>query len=83
MKKLIHLSGLKRLFSINSIFELVKSLLKISIVGYICYAYLNNQVNDIIQIMDMEVMHASLLVIDIVVTVAFRIAMATSCIGNN
>jgi flagellar biosynthetic protein FlhB len=40
-KKINPLNGFKRIFSITSVVELVKSIIKIIILGYIAYSYLN------------------------------------------
>lgn len=41
--KLSPISGFKRLFSVNSLVELVKSIAKIVLICYVCYQYLKNQ----------------------------------------
>lgn len=41
--KLSPISGMKRLFSVNSLVELVKSIAKIGLICYVCYQYLKDQ----------------------------------------
>ena len=41
--KLSPISGFKRLFSVNSLVELVKSIAKIVLICYVCYQYLKDQ----------------------------------------
>ncbi len=40
--------GFKRIFSRRSLFELVKSLLKVSIIGAVCYFYLKDQIEPLL-----------------------------------
>lgn len=49
-------SGLKRIFSSHGAVELVKSILKIVIIGYVAYLYLNSQKDNMLRLMDMDIM---------------------------
>lgn len=49
--------GLKRMFSIKSVANLLKSILKIVIVSIVAYQYIKGQVGNIVQIMDMELLN--------------------------
>lgn len=48
LDRLDPIQGFKRLFSKKAIFELLKSILKIVLVGFVAYKYVNNQMNRII-----------------------------------
>lgn len=48
-------SGFKRIFSARGLVELAKSILKITIIGYVSYQYLNSQKENVIKLMDMDV----------------------------
>lgn len=50
------LSGIKRVFSMRSVVELLKAVLKITIIGYVSYMYLNGQAYTIMSLMDMDVL---------------------------
>ena len=50
-------SGFKRIFSMRSIVELFKALLKITIVGYVGYSYINGQAASIMSLMDTELIN--------------------------
>lgn len=45
--KLNPLSGIKRMFSLNSLVELIKSILKVSFISFFCYSMLSGKVNQI------------------------------------
>lgn len=47
-------SGFKRMFSMRSIIELAKAVLKISIIGYVAYGYINSEASAIMSLMDLE-----------------------------
>lgn len=49
------LSGFKRIFSMHGVVELVKSVLKITIIGYVTYSYINSNAADILRLMDMDI----------------------------
>lgn len=52
--KINPVSGMKRLFSLRSLMELVKSLLKIGLIGYIAYQSLAGQIIGLDQLLRME-----------------------------
>jgi flagellar biosynthetic protein FlhB len=54
-EKLNPLSGIKRMFSLRSVIETVKNLLKITIVGYIAYITIRNEYNILIGLADASV----------------------------
>jgi flagellar biosynthetic protein FlhB len=81
LEKLNPLTGFKRMFSLNSIVELVKALLKIGIIGLIGYLYIKREVVTIISMMDMDVVSAAITIMDIVISVAIRMAFTMLIIG--
>jgi flagellar biosynthetic protein FlhB len=48
------LSGLKRIFSTSGLFELLKSTAKLSMIGYVAYSYLQENLNSILELSQME-----------------------------
>ncbi len=54
LDKINPISGFKRIFSMKSVVELVKGLLKISILMYVAASYLVQEYNNIINVFDME-----------------------------
>lgn len=69
-------SGMKRIFSLHGAVELVKALLKIVIIGYIAYSYLNGEKNNVMQLMDMNVSGIGTYIGMTSVNVAIRICVA-------
>lgn len=57
LERISPLSGLKRMFSKKSIVEFLKGLIKISILGFICYMVLKSEVNTAIMSVNLEAVH--------------------------
>lgn len=72
-KKLNPLSGLKRLFSLRSIVELIKSLLKMVIIGYVAFSTLTGHIGDLLNLSMMGVSQAT----STVSSIAFEIMVKT------
>ncbi|MBZ4645877.1 MAG: flagellar biosynthesis protein FlhB [Petroclostridium sp.] len=79
--KLNPLQGFKRMFSAHALMELVKSLVKIIVVGYIAYSYLKNEAKSVIALMDMEVMQIGVYIGNTAVNVALRMGIALVILG--
>ncbi len=73
--KLNPISGFKRIFSVNSLVELVKSLLKIFLISYLCYNYVMNNKENLFLLYDIPLMQAIGLVADMVVSLGIRISL--------
>lgn len=76
LEKLNPISGFKRLFSAQSLVELLKSIIKIVIAVYIAYLYLKSEVNNIVTLMDMDVLNIFIYVGNIAINVAIAISVA-------
>ena len=74
--KLNPISGIKRIFSLNSLMELIKSLLKIGIIGLMAYLYLRRQQDKLLIIMDMAIPDALSMLSGIIMTLGIRISAA-------
>ncbi|MCQ2080693.1 MAG: flagellar biosynthesis protein FlhB [Lachnospiraceae bacterium] len=72
--KLNPINGFKRIFSANSLIELVKSLLKLILVGYVVWNYISGVGKEIYLLYDMPVKQAIGLIGEIVVDLGIRIA---------
>ncbi|HHV98989.1 MAG TPA: flagellar biosynthesis protein FlhB [Clostridiaceae bacterium] len=48
------INGIKRVFSLRGVVELVKALLKICIVGYVAYSFIRGEATNIINVMSMD-----------------------------
>ena len=73
--KLNPMSGFKRIFSANALVELVKSILKIGLITYICYNYLKNKWPLLYTLYDMDVTQAIALIGETVTDLGIRISM--------
>ena len=73
--KMNPISGFKRIFSMNSVVELIKSLAKIFLIGYICYSYVMDNKEDLFLLYDMALMQAIQLIAEMVVDLGIRISL--------
>ena len=73
--KLNPVSGLKRVFSANSLVELVKSLLKLGLIGYVVYSYLKKNMPPLYLFYDMPLNQGILFVGTLVVNLGIRISL--------
>ncbi|MEN8908251.1 MAG: flagellar biosynthesis protein FlhB [Clostridiales bacterium] len=80
-EKLNPLSGIKKMFSIRSIVELIKSLIKIAIVSYVTYVFVKSEVNTMMQLMDVSVAGAALYIFKLIIDIAIRICAVFVIIG--
>ena len=74
LSKLNPLKGLKKIFSVNSLVELVKSLLKIGLIIYITYSFLKGKEPVLLSLYDMPLMQALSLAAQMVTDLGIRIA---------
>lgn len=72
--KLNPINGFKRIFSLNSLVELIKSLAKLLLIGFMVYSYLKGQIDQIFLLYDMSINQAIGLLGEIVVDLGIRIA---------
>jgi flagellar biosynthetic protein FlhB len=74
-------SGFKRLFSMRGAVELVKSVLKITIIGYVAYSYLKSQATTIVSLMDMDILNIASFIALTSLNIAIRICMILLILG--
>lgn len=74
LSKLNPASGLKKIFSVNSLVELIKSIVKICLVGYISYQYIIDRIPLLLSLYDMPLMQGVKLAADTVITLGIRIS---------
>jgi len=73
--KLNPISGFKKIFSMNSIVELIKAIGKIGIIAYVSYSFLKDKGAQLFWLYDMEIMPAVTLIGDTVIGLGIRIAV--------
>ncbi len=72
--KLIPMKGFGRIFSPNSLVELLKSVLKLALIGYMVYSYLKDKISNIFLLYDITLNQAIGMIGEIVVDLGIRIA---------
>ncbi len=72
--KLNPLSGVKKIISLNSLVELIKSILKIGLIVYICYNYLKDKWELLFLLYDMPLLQALQLIATTVTDLGIRVA---------
>lgn len=81
LDKLDPIKGAKRIFSMRALVELVKSILKISIVGFVAFSVLWNRMDEIMVLAHVPVGDAMALLADITVKIGLYAAIALFCIA--
>lgn len=72
--KLNPVKGFGRIFSKNSLVELIKSIAKILVVGYVVYSYLSGRIDQVLLLYNISLMQAIGLIGEIVTNLGIRIA---------
>lgn len=73
--KLNPISGFKRIFSLNSIVELIKSIAKILVIGYAVYSFLKGAAPSVYLLYGISLNQAILQIGDLVINMGFRICI--------
>lgn len=81
LNRLNPLSGLKRIFSVRSLTELIKAVFKITVVGLIGFSYLKSEVRNILKAMDMDVVGIATYIGVTATNVAIRMCIALLVLG--
>lgn len=74
-------SGFKRMFSKDSVFELFKSILKIGLIIYVAYTSIKDEVNDIFILYDMPLTQAVTLCGDVIINAGLKISLVYLVVG--
>jgi len=81
LSKLNPLNGFKRIFSKDSLFELVNSILKIVIIIYIAYTSIKDNANDLFALYDLGLNQAVALVGTLIINTGIKISIVYLVIG--
>ncbi len=73
LNKLNPINGIKRIFSMRGLTELIKSLLKITIVGVVAWKSIRAEENNIVKLMDQELTTAAVYISSTAIDVAIKI----------
>lgn len=74
-------SGIKRIFSKDSLFELLKAILKITLIAVIAYTTIRSDADQLFVIYDIEVTQAVILMGTIIIDVGLRISLVFLALG--
>lgn len=72
--KLNPLQGVKRMFSVNSLVELIKSIAKIGLIVYICYGYLQDKWMYLLNLYDVSLMQGINIAAELVTDLGIRVS---------
>lgn len=81
LSKLNPLNGFKRIFSKDSLFELVKSILKIAVIIYIAYTSIKDNAKDLFALYDLGLNQAVALVGTLIINTGIKISIVYLVIG--
>lgn len=81
LNKFNPINGFKRIFSKNSLVELVKSLVKIFLIGWLAYSSVKDNYNNLLLLFYMSLTEALMLIGSVVISVGFKITMAYLVVG--
>ncbi len=73
--KMNPLSGFKKMFSSQSIMELVKTMFKVAVLGFVIYGRIKTEIPIFLSLIDMSITQIFAYVGDLVISIGFRIAM--------
>lgn len=79
--KLNPISGFKRMFSMNTLIELLKSIIKIVTISYISYTVLVEHIEELFLLYDMSVNQGLLLMYDIITELLLKIVILFCVVG--
>jgi flagellar biosynthetic protein FlhB len=74
LSKLNPASGIKKIFSINSVVELIKSIAKIALIGWISYSYIVKKISMLYSMYSLSLMQGVKLAGDTVINLGIRIS---------
>lgn len=74
-------NGFKRMLSADSVFELVKAILKIALIAYIAYTCIKDEANNLFILYEIPLMQAVLLVGNIIINTGLKISIAYLVVG--
>lgn len=79
--KINPINGFKRIFSPNTLIELLKSIIKIGMISYLAYGIFVDHVKDIYLLYDMSIMQGINLMFDIIMELGIKISVLFILIG--
>lgn len=81
LKKFNPLNGFKRMFSKDSLFELLKAVIKIGLIAYIAYTSVKDHSNELFMLYDIPLMQAVILMGTIIMDTGLKISLVYLVLG--
>lgn len=81
LSKFNPINGFKRIFSKNSLVELVKSIAKLVLIAWIAYSSVKSESHNLLFLCDMQVLQAVMLIGSLVIGIGFKISAAYLVLG--
>ena len=75
LNKINPMSGLKRIFSVNTVVELIKSILKIGMIAYVAYSYLVDRQSQLLLLYELPMLQAVQFIGETVIDLGIRISL--------
>jgi flagellar biosynthetic protein FlhB len=79
--KLNPVNGFKRMFSLNTIVELLKSIAKIFLISYVAYGVIRNHENDLLLLYDLSIQQCITLMYNVILELLLRVCLIFFAIG--
>ncbi len=70
------INGLKKIFSSRSFFELIKSIVKVILVGWVAWSSIQNEFINMMKLMDLPVVSVAAYLVDTALSIAIKICFA-------
>lgn len=81
LSKINPISGIKRIFSARSLFELGKSVIEVLLIGYMAYTVLKNHLNDLFLLYDVTIEQSLAMLMSIIWEMGIRISIVMIIVG--
>lgn len=81
LDKLSPVNGLKQMFSLKSLVELAKNLLKIAILTFVAYSYLKDKMSLLIDLMVIDAMQIGLILWNLIFNLSLRLSLILIILG--
>lgn len=75
------INGFKRIFSKDSLFELLKSIVKLVVIGYVAYTSVRGNADDLFVLYDIPLMQAIILCGEVIIDAGLKIALVYLVVG--
>jgi len=81
LERINPVAGFKRIMSIQGLAQMVKSILKVIIIGYVAFSYINGQAENMMRTMNMDVLSIAGYIGTVCVDIAIRICISLILLG--